>query len=176
MLQQLWRSGIRWDQEVPHEYNAIIKKWIRQCGQENKMKSPKFIGHIDIHSDILLLDFTDASQCAIAACIYIRISKQAHKQSSFTIGRTKSAPLNQESIRSSNCKLQWFVNFLPMIIRLLMSFAWNPADVYANRHKRDDQNELRFLWPTNQDVRHYQYTRLVFGVKCLPAVAILALH
>ena len=97
LLQQLWRSGIRWDQEVPHEYNAIIKKWIRQCGQENNVKLPKFIGHIDIHSDILLLDFTDASQCAIAAFIYIRISKQAHKQSSFTIGRTKSAPLNQEA-------------------------------------------------------------------------------
>ena len=42
--------------------------------------------------------------------------------------------------------------------------------------KGDDQNELRFLWPTNQDVRHYHYTRLVFGIKCLPAVAILALH
>ena len=34
----------------------------------------------------------------MAACMYIRISNQDHKQSSFLIGRTKVASLNQESI------------------------------------------------------------------------------
>ena len=98
LLQKLWQSGISWNQEVPQEYIPIIEKWTRQCGQDNIVKLPKFIGQIDRHSDIQLNVFTDASQCAMAACIYIRITNQDHKQSSFLIGRTKVAPLNQESI------------------------------------------------------------------------------
>ena len=35
---------------------------------------------------------------------------------------------------------------------------------------------LRFLWPTNQGVKQYQYMRLVFGAKCSPAIAIFTLH
>ena len=42
--------------------------------------------------------------------------------------------------------------------------------------KEDNQNVLRFLWPTNQEIRQYQYTRLVFGAKCSPAIAIFTLH
>ena len=106
LLQKLWRSGISWDQEIPQEYIPKIEKWTRQCGQDNIAKLPRFIGQIDRHSDIQLHVSTDASQCAMAACIYIRISNQDHKQSSFMIGETKVAPLNQKAYSSWNCKLQ----------------------------------------------------------------------
>ena len=42
--------------------------------------------------------------------------------------------------------------------------------------KEDDQNVLRILWPTDQGVKRYQYTGLVFGAKGSPAIAIFALH
>ena len=98
LLQKRWRSGISCDQEVPQEYIPIIENMTRQYEQDNIVKIPRFIGQIDRHSDIQLHVFTDASQCAMAACIYIRILNQGHKQSSFMIGKTKVAPLNQESI------------------------------------------------------------------------------
>ena len=79
LLQKHWQSGIIWDQEIPREYIPIIKKSTRKCGLGNNVKVPRFIGQIDIHSDIQLYVFTDASRCAMAACTYIRISNQAHK-------------------------------------------------------------------------------------------------
>ena len=42
--------------------------------------------------------------------------------------------------------------------------------------KDEDQNALRFLWPTKNGVKQYQYTRLIFGAKCSPSIAIFALH
>ena len=78
LLQNFWRLGISWDQEVPQEYIPIIEKWTRQCGHDKNVKLPRFVGQIDRRTDIQLHVFPDASQCAMAACIYI----QAHKQSS----------------------------------------------------------------------------------------------
>ena len=35
----------------------------------------------------------------------------------------------------------------------------------------EDQSCLRFLWPTDQTMRQYQYTRFIFGARCSPATA-----
>ena len=42
--------------------------------------------------------------------------------------------------------------------------------------KEDGQNVLRFFWHTNQGVKQFQYTRLVFGAKCSSTIAIVALN
>ena len=42
--------------------------------------------------------------------------------------------------------------------------------------KDEDQNKLRFLWPTTNDIKQYQYTRLVIRAKCSPSIAIFPLH
>ena len=42
--------------------------------------------------------------------------------------------------------------------------------------KDEDQNALRFLWATKIGIKQYQYTRLIFGAKCSPSIAIFALH
>ena len=41
--------------------------------------------------------------------------------------------------------------------------------------KDEDQNALRFLCPTKNGIKN-QYTRLIFGAKCSPSIAIFALH
>ena len=42
--------------------------------------------------------------------------------------------------------------------------------------KDEDQNTLRFLWPTTNDIKQYQYMRLVIRAKCSPTIAIFPLH
>ena len=67
---------------------------------------------------------------------------------------------------------------------LLMRFREKPIAVSGDIEgifmqigiKEDDQNVLRFFWPTNQRNKQYQYTRLVFGAECSPAIAIFTLH
>ena len=39
-----------------------------------------------------------------------------------------------------------------------------------------DQPSMRFLWPTNHSVKQFQYTRLIFGARCLPSTAIFVLQ
>ena len=39
-----------------------------------------------------------------------------------------------------------------------------------------DQTALRFLWNTAKGIKQYQYTRLIFGAKCTPSIAIFALN
>ena len=41
--------------------------------------------------------------------------------------------------------------------------------------KEVNQSVLRSLWPNNQGVKQYQYTRLVFGAISSPSKAIFAL-
>ena len=42
--------------------------------------------------------------------------------------------------------------------------------------KDENQNALCFLWHTKNGFKQYQYTRLIFGAKCSPSIAIFALH
>ena len=42
--------------------------------------------------------------------------------------------------------------------------------------KDEDQITLRFLWPTTNDIKQYQYMRLVIRAKCSPTIAIFPLH
>ena len=44
----------------------------------------------------------------------------------------------------------------------------------AIRH--DDQSALRFLWPNEEIVNQYQFTRLFFGATCSPFCAIFVLN
>ena len=42
--------------------------------------------------------------------------------------------------------------------------------------KDEDQNALRFLWPTTNGIKQNQYTWLIFGAKGLPSIAIFGLY
>ncbi|XP_075264245.1 uncharacterized protein LOC142356170 [Convolutriloba macropyga] len=42
--------------------------------------------------------------------------------------------------------------------------------------RTEDQSCLRFLWPSNNSVQQFQYTRLIFGAICSPTTAILVLQ
>ena len=35
-----------------------------------------------------------------------------------------------------------------------------------------DQPSMRFLWTTERSIKQFQYTRLIFGARCLPTTAI----
>ena len=42
--------------------------------------------------------------------------------------------------------------------------------------RTEDQSCLRFLWPSNNSVQQFQYTRLIFGARCSPTTAIFVLQ
>ena len=42
--------------------------------------------------------------------------------------------------------------------------------------RQEDQSALRFLWTTDNDIRQFQFTSLIFGATCSPFCAIYVLH
>ena len=42
--------------------------------------------------------------------------------------------------------------------------------------RNEDQSALRFLWSIDNDVRQFQFTRLIFGATCSPSCAIFVLN
>ena len=70
------------------------------------------------------------------------------------------------------------------LVGLLLRFRENPvaisADIEATFMQvgiiEKNQPSMRFLWPTNQSVEQFQYTRLIFGARCSPSTAIFVLQ
>ncbi|KAL7296586.1 hypothetical protein TKK_0010015 [Trichogramma kaykai] len=93
VIQDLWSSGLGWDDEVPE---ALCTKW-EECreGQRelNKFAIPRWIG-ANPGDCIQLHAFADASRRAIAAVIYCRVEHTDSTGASTTLiwAKTKLAP------------------------------------------------------------------------------------
>ena len=83
-----------------------------------------------------------------------------------------------------NSRLEARPDLLNKIFGLLLRFREQPLAVSADIDgmfmqigtKESDQNALRFLSNTAKGIKQYQYTRLIFGAKCSPSIAIFGLN
>ena len=84
--------------------------------------------------------------------------------------------------QSLNTNLLSGPDLINNLIGILLRFREKPIAVMADIEAMfmhiaiipDNQSCLRFLWPTDQTIRQYQYTRLIIGARCSPATAIFA--
>ena len=86
LLQNLWKSGISWDETVPSEFLPINDKWVDHCKQVPPDRLPRLLGPQLSPSDIQLHVFCDASQDAMATCIYFRTACSSGIHATFLIG------------------------------------------------------------------------------------------
>ena len=85
---------------------------------------------------------------------------------------------------SLNSCLETGPDLLNNMFGLLLRFREKPVAVLADNEcifmqigiKDENQNQLRFLWPTAICIKHYQNKRLIFDAKCSSSIAIFALH
>ena len=86
--------------------------------------------------------------------------------------------------QSLNTNLVSGPDLINILIGILLHFREKPIAVLADIEAMfmqialisEDQSCLRFLWPTDQTIRQYQYTRLIFSARCSPATAIFVLQ
>lgn len=71
LMQDIWRSGVRWDEAVPQN---IYDEWLEFTRQWEMMERISFPRKLLItnHRDIQLHGFCDASNVGYGACIYVR--------------------------------------------------------------------------------------------------------
>lgn len=71
-MQQLWKMGYDWDQELPSE---VCQKWIelfKELEELNGVKFPRCLTPKDAKGSRMLCIFSDASREAFGACAYAR--------------------------------------------------------------------------------------------------------
>ena len=86
IMQSCWVCGVNWDQNLPPDIHSEFIKWRKTLPTITNLKIPRFIfnKHFDLHL------FCDASELAIAACIYIRCLET--QKNHLLVSKSKVAP------------------------------------------------------------------------------------
>lgn len=123
LFQRLWEQKVDWDEPVPAEVRDIWCQWrselpllsgvlIPRCYFSQHITSPSF----ELHG------FSDASEAAYAAVVYLRVTDAADDsvQTSLVISKTKVAPLKKLTIpRLELCGAQLLAQLLHHVRRVL---------------------------------------------------------
>ena len=86
--------------------------------------------------------------------------------------------------QSLNSNLITGPDLLNNLVGILLRFRENPVAILSDIEgmfmqiaiRHEDQSALRFLWPNEEMVNQYQFTRLISGATCFPFCAIFVLN
>ena len=86
--------------------------------------------------------------------------------------------------QSLNSNLITGPDLLNNLVGILLRFRENTVAILSDFEgmfmqiaiRLGDQSALSFLWPNEEIVKHYQFTRLIFGATCSPFCAIFVLN
>lgn len=99
ILQDLWRIGVSWDEQVPKNINERWQSWRAEIHMTSLCRIPRcYSPAIKNTRDLQLHIFADASEVAFAAVAYWRIATDDGVQLAFVCGKSRCAPLKLLSI------------------------------------------------------------------------------
>ncbi|XP_030759609.1 uncharacterized protein LOC115885007 [Sitophilus oryzae] len=97
ILQDIWRSGIDWDQKISNEIEKKWKKWLENLEQMYKLRIPRCYCLAACYT-VQLHMFSDASGKAFGGVGYFRFEYNNGIQVSLVMSKTQVAPLKPISI------------------------------------------------------------------------------
>lgn len=105
LLQDIWRSGILWDDKINDKSFSKWIIWLRVLPQVERIQIPRCfrLGFPD-YDEVQLHTFVDASENAMAATCYLRFVKDGSIRCSQVAGKTRVAPLRYHSIPKLECE------------------------------------------------------------------------
>ena len=96
-LQELWRNGQHWDEELPEDLQQFVKDWTTNTAYLNRIKIPRYY-NLPTAQPIELHVFCDASTQAVATVIFIRFADKTVYCTKFVMGKTRVTPLKAPTI------------------------------------------------------------------------------
>jgi hypothetical protein len=99
LLQDIWRSGIGWDDELTKEQEKSWDSWMMELKRITEVEIPRcyskpFLGAEEVQLHV----FCDASERAFCTIAFFRIKSAAEVTTAFVCSRTRVAPLKPLSI------------------------------------------------------------------------------
>ncbi|XP_055622254.1 uncharacterized protein LOC129765843 [Toxorhynchites rutilus septentrionalis] len=101
LIQDLWRSGCAWDQQINDECSEKWNRWVGRLPEIERVRIPRyhFTGGLSVdYSTLQLHVLVDASENAYGAVAYFRVMTASGPICSLVMARSKVAPLKQLSI------------------------------------------------------------------------------
>ncbi|XP_024875956.1 uncharacterized protein LOC112457263 [Temnothorax curvispinosus] len=163
LIQELWASGLGWDDELP---TVLLNKWNRficQLQEASSFTFPRWIGFNSTDS-FELHGFSDASQNAAAAVVYLRAcSTDQSVTITLVASKTKVAPLKRLTI--PRLELIAAVLLVKLIQSILLTLEKPKLPVFAWI-----DSQVVYQWITNHPSRwkEFVHNRVVFIQDTLP--------
>lgn len=101
LLQQIWRSGVQWDEEIDSEAYDKWLIWLKVLPRVEQVRIPRCYNSQDLMNEtdeVQLHTMVDASENGIAAVCYLRFVKHESIRCSIVSAKTRVAPLKFISI------------------------------------------------------------------------------
>ncbi|XP_011688916.1 PREDICTED: uncharacterized protein LOC105450668 [Wasmannia auropunctata] len=97
MMQDVWRSGVQWDESVPQ---SIYSEWLEFTRQLESIDQVSFDRKLLLENckDIQIHGFCDASNVGYGACIYVRSSGGGDAVVKLLCAKSRVAPLKTTTI------------------------------------------------------------------------------
>lgn len=101
VLQEVWRTNVKWDDEIQASQDSKWKKWLSYLPEIQNIIIPRcYLQSFQTYNnvDVQLHTFADASENGYAAVAYLRISDGNNVSVSLVGSKTRVAPLRITSI------------------------------------------------------------------------------
>ncbi|XP_062556812.1 uncharacterized protein LOC134221639 [Armigeres subalbatus] len=101
LIQDMWRSGMAWDEDIPDEVFRKWQQWTGLLPMAYQLKIPRcYFGDADpcSYRTLQLHVFTDASENGFGCAAYFRIVEKGQIRCSLVMAKSKVAPLKYQSI------------------------------------------------------------------------------
>lgn len=148
LLQEIWRSGIQWDDEIDDNLLEKWKLWLRVLPEVEKVQIPRcYRTQVNYECDVQLHTFVDASENSFAAVSFLRFASESRVECIIVASKTRVAPLKFQSI--PRLELQAAV----LGIRLAQSIAESLSIRFTKRCFWTDSQDV-LCW-INSDHRRY---------------------
>ncbi|KAL0822355.1 hypothetical protein ABMA28_004450 [Loxostege sticticalis] len=130
LIQLLWVAGTGWDESPPTGIRDLWVDFISELHHLQNISIPRHV--LPAHADIQIHGFSDASEKAYAACVYLRvIDANGDIQTHLLLSKTKLAPLKRVSLpRLELCGAELLSKLISKILTTLGDIL-SIEDVYA---------------------------------------------
>ena len=101
LLQNLWRIGVQWDEEIQDPYLLQWQRWIEELQHIRSIKIPRCFLAFNFGTlvEVQLHHFSDASKIGYAAVTFLRmLDDSAQIHCAFVMGKCRNAPIREWSI------------------------------------------------------------------------------
>ncbi|XP_053691452.1 uncharacterized protein LOC128739970 [Sabethes cyaneus] len=154
LLQEIWRSGVGWDENIDQKCFAKWQVWLRLLPEIENLKIPRcyrLCTSARNRTEVQLHTFVDAGENGIAAVVYLRFAEDGIVECSLVGAKTRVAPLKYLTI--PRLELQAAVigarlaQFIAkgLTVKIFRSFLWSDSRNVLSWIRADHRKYSQFV-------------------------------